>query len=148
MLGFLAVVLASVGACAAPTVASGASATNTSPAGATGAAVPVDPGAQPSLDPATADAKARIEAALDRAVAGGGKPATERIRAEVTGAGFLTDQVAVTASRTPTGLDSDAVEAAVKVGKDCIVAQLRTGSVAVTVLPALADGGCLVAVPA
>ncbi|QCB98958.1 hypothetical protein E5206_10450 [Arthrobacter sp. PAMC25564] len=100
------------------------------------------------MDPATAAAKARVQAALDGAVAAGGKPATDRIRAAVTDAGFSPGQVEVTASRTPTGLDADAVEASVKLGTDCIVAQLRTGSVTVSVLPVLAQGRCLVGTPA
>lgn len=106
--------------------------------------MPAGPGAQPSADPALAAAKARVEAALGGAVAGGAKPVTDRIRVALTDAGFTADQAEVTASRTPTGLDADAVEAAVKVGDDCIVGQLRTGSVAVNVFPVLSDGRCLV----
>ncbi|WP_243177211.1 DUF6993 domain-containing protein [Arthrobacter humicola] len=41
----------------------------------------------------------------------------------------------------------DAVEAGVRDGNDCIVAQIRTGTVTVAVLlPGLASGGCLVGV--
>jgi hypothetical protein len=59
-------------------------------------------------------------------------------------AGFPSGGVEVTASRTPTGLDADAVEAAVTTGSNCIVAQLRDGTVTSAVLPVLADGRCLV----
>jgi hypothetical protein len=51
--------------------------------------------------------------------------------------------VEVTAGRTPTGLDAVAVEAAVRQDRDCVVAQLRAGSLSVVVLPALAGGHCL-----
>lgn len=107
-------------------------------------ALPAESGAQPAPDPALAAAKARVEAVLGGAVAGGAKPVTDRIRAALTDAGFTADQTEVTPSRTPTGLDADAVEAAVKVGDDCIVGQLRAGSVALSILPVLSDGRCLV----
>jgi hypothetical protein len=160
-LGVLALVFASAAACSAPSEASGGSAPAAaqaplsagpsappSPDPATAQApLPAGPGAQSSPDPVLAAAKARVEAALGGAVAGGAKPVTDRIRAALTDAGFP-DQAEVTASRTPTGLDADAVEAAVKVGDDCIVGQLRTGSVAVSVFPVLSDGRCLVGAPA
>jgi hypothetical protein len=111
------------------------------------APLPAGSGTQPALAPATAAAKARVEAALGGTAAGGAKPGTDRARAALTDAGFTSAQQEVTASRTPTGLDADAVEAAVKVGSDCIVAQLRTGTVTVSVLPVLAGGRCLVGTP-
>lgn len=142
-LGVLALVLATAAACSAPSAAGSGSAATA----ATQPPLAAGSGAQPSLDPATAAAKARVEAALGGAVAGGAKPATDRARAILIEAGFTAEQQEVTASTTPTGLDADAVEAAVKVGNDCIVAQLRTGRVTVNVLPALADGRCLVGTP-
>ncbi|MHA7221579.1 DUF6993 domain-containing protein [Arthrobacter sp. RHLT1-20] len=48
--------------------------------------------------------------------------------------GFSADAVEATASRTPTGLDTDADEVAVKAGRNCIVAQVRTGSVRAVIL--------------
>ncbi|MCU1548528.1 MAG: hypothetical protein JWO29_1479 [Arthrobacter sp.] len=85
-----------------------------------------------------------MEAALTGAVAGGRLPATEQLRAALAGAGLAAEAVEVTASRTPTGLAADAVEAAVREGDSCVVAQVRKGSVVVSVLPALAEGRCLV----
>lgn len=131
----LGLVLVSAVACAA------SSTTGLAPAPAP---LPGASGAQSSPDPVLAAAKARVEAALGGAVADGAKPVTERIRAALADAGFTADQVEVTAGRTPTGLDAEAVEAAVRLGNDCIVGQLRTGSVAVTVFPVLSDGRCLV----
>jgi hypothetical protein len=160
-LGVLALVLAAAAACSAPSAGagSGPAAPASLPAGsgtqpsldpvqaAAQASLPAGSGTRPAPDPATAAAKARVEAALGGTVAGGAKPATDRARAVLTAAGFTGEQQEVTASTTPTGLAADAVEAAVKVGTDCIVAQLRTGSVTVNVLPALADGRCLVGTP-
>ncbi|BCW67400.1 hypothetical protein NicSoilB4_21630 [Arthrobacter sp. NicSoilB4] len=112
-----------------------------------GAAADVTPGA--SLDPAavdsaTSDTKTRVEAALDTLAGTGRTPGTEEIRSVLIAAGFASDGVEVTASRTPTGLEADAVVAAVASGSNCIVAQLRGGNVSSAVLPVLADGRCLV----
>ncbi|AXJ11755.1 hypothetical protein CFN17_07225 [Arthrobacter sp. PM3] len=85
-------------------------------------------------------------AVLDGAARAGGEPRTDDVRAALTGTGIPAADVEVTAARTPTGLAADAVEAAVRDGGSCIVAQIRRGSVAVSVLPALASGGCLVGV--
>ncbi|WP_427130971.1 DUF6993 domain-containing protein [Pseudarthrobacter sp. S9] len=88
--------------------------------------------------------KAQVEAALNSAVAGGQLPGPEQVRSALADAGLPSGAVEVTPSRTPTGLAADAVEAAVRDGRNCVVAQLRKGSVAVSVLPGLAEGGCLV----
>jgi len=90
--------------------------------------------------------KSRVEAVLNAAIRGGGQPETAGIRASLVKAGIPADAVEVTAGRTPTGLAADAVEAGVRDGSDCIVAQIRTGTVTVAVLPGLASGGCLVGV--
>lgn len=89
-----------------------------------------------------------MEAALATLTASGSTPRTDQIRAAIADAGFPPEAIEVTASRTPTGLAADAVEAAVRQDRDCVVAQLRNGTVAVTVLPVLADGRCLVGPPA
>ncbi|WP_441403690.1 DUF6993 domain-containing protein [Arthrobacter sp. 2YAF22_2] len=110
------------------------------------AARPETPSATPG--PATSAARTRMEAALARMAAPGSAPGTDQIRAAIVDAGFPPAAIEVTASRTPTGLAADAVEAAVRQDQDCIVAQLRKGTVAVTVLPLLAGGRCLVGSPA
>jgi hypothetical protein len=99
------------------------------------------------LDESTSHAKARVEAALSTLTAADRKPGTGQIRAVLIDAGFPSDSVEVTASRTPTGLEADAVEAAVAAGRNCIVTQLRDGNVTSAVLPVLADGRCLVGTP-
>jgi hypothetical protein len=62
----------------------------------------------------------------------------------LTGAGVAAGALEVSESSTPTGLEADAIEAAVLQGSDCVVGQIRDGSVAVTVLPVLATGKCFV----
>jgi hypothetical protein len=90
--------------------------------------------------------KSKVESVLNTAVRGGGRPQTAGIRESLVKAGIPASDVEVTAGRTPTGLAADAVEAGVRDGSSCIVAQIRNGSVAVSVLPILASGGCLVGV--
>ena len=75
-------------------------------------------------------------------------PGAGEVRAALAAAGFAAEEVEVTAGRTPTGLEADAVEVGVRQGRDCLVAQVRNGAVSVTVLPALADGRCLAGSPA
>ena len=53
----------------------------------------------------------------------------------MTAAGFPAGNVQVAASRTPTGLDADAVEVGVRDGEGCLVGQVRNGTVNV-ILPA------------
>jgi len=62
----------------------------------------------------------------------------------LTGAGIPAAALEVSESRTPTGLEADAIEAGVLQGSDCVIGQVRDGSVTVTVLPALASGKCFV----
>jgi hypothetical protein len=109
-----------------------------------GAAPATGSGAQPAADPAALAAKSLLEAALAGAVAGGSKPGTDQLRAAVAAAGFPPDRVEATAGRTPTGLAADTVEVAVQSGRNCVIAQLRNGSVTTGILPVLAGGGCLV----
>ena len=66
-----------------------------------------------------------MQAALDRAVAGGRLPGTDQLRSALVAAGFAAGAIEVTQGRTPTGLEADAVEAAVRAGGNCIVAQVR-----------------------
>lgn len=77
-------------------------------------------------------------------VAGNPKPDREALRAALVSAGIPQDKVEVSASRTPTGLEVDAMEAAALSGESCIMGQIRDGGVVVTVLPVLATGKCFV----
>ena len=114
-----------------------------SPSPALSPAAPARPGGAQTAGP---DAKSTVEAALNAAVRAQARPQTDDIRTALVDAGIPAGAVEVTAGRTPTGLAADAVEAAVRDGGNCIVAQIRNGNVVVSVLPGLASGGCLVGV--
>ena len=98
----------------------------------------------PAEDPAIVVMKQTVTDALGRLAAGTPKPATAQVTDALTGAGISPAAFEVSASRTPTGLEADAIEAAVLQGTDCVVGQVRDGSVTVIVLPALASGKCFV----
>lgn len=81
---------------------------------------------------------------LTQLAAGTPKPATSQVTDALTAAGFASGALQVSQSRTPTGLEADAIEAAVLQGSDCVIGQVREGTVMVTVLPVLASGKCFV----
>ncbi len=89
-------------------------------------------------------AQKKMADVLGAVVAGAPKPGTEQIRQALTAAGFPATTLEVSASRTPTGLDVDSVEAAAVQGQECVIGQIRDGRVTVTVLPVLASGKCFV----
>ncbi|XTR53202.1 DUF6993 domain-containing protein [Pseudarthrobacter sp. So.54] len=95
----------------------------------------------PSAAPSAASA---VAAALTSLVAATPQPSRDQIRASLTAAGFAPAALEVSASRTPTGLAADAVEVGVLTGHACVMAQIRSGTVQSSVLPALADGRCFV----
>ena len=88
--------------------------------------------------------KRTVTDALAKLAAGTPKPATAQVSDALTGAGIAPAVQQVSQSRTPTGLEADAIEAAVLQGKDCVIGQVREGAVTVTVLPVLASGKCFV----
>ncbi|MGO4186514.1 DUF6993 domain-containing protein [Pseudarthrobacter sp. TAF60_1] len=102
------------------------------------------PGATTTENPATAAMKQTVTDALSRLAAGTPKPATAQVKEALTGAGVAPAALEVSASRTPTGLEADAIESAVLQGKDCVLGHIRDGSVSVTILPVLASGKCFV----
>lgn len=99
-------------------------------------------------DPATSALKQTVADALNRLAAGTPKPATAQVTDALAGAGIPGAALEVSESRTPTGLEADALEAAVLQGADCVIGQIRDGGVTVTVLPVLASGKCFVGAPA
>lgn len=105
---------------------------------------PAPSGATTAENPATAAMKQTVKDALSRLAAGTPKPATAQVVEALTGAGVAPAALEVSASRTPTGLEADAIESAVLQGKDCVLGHIRDGSVSVTVLPVLASGKCFV----
>lgn len=133
--------------------ATAAASTASASAGA-GPATTESPAAEPGASgaPTTTAAEAAatetvtktVTDALGRLAAGSPKPATAQVTDALTGAGIAPAALQVSQSRTPTGLEADAIEAAVLQGKDCVIGQVRDGAVTVTVLPVLASGKCFV----
>ncbi|WP_144934973.1 DUF6993 domain-containing protein [Rothia kristinae] len=67
----------------------------------------------------------------------------ERVRSGIAQAGWSGQDVEVGQDTTPTGLDVDSVDAAVKTRGECLLADVRPdGAVSVSTGPALADGRC------
>ncbi|WP_407709564.1 DUF6993 domain-containing protein [Arthrobacter nitrophenolicus] len=124
-------------------------AVQTAPAGDSGAGgqALADTSAKPSANPeavATEEVKETVTTVLTQLAAAAPKPATAQVTDALTGAGIAPGVLQVSQSRTPTGLEADAIEAAVLQGKDCVIGQVREGTVTVTVLPVLANGKCFV----
>ena len=101
-------------------------------------------GASTSAAAATETVKRTLTDTLAKLAAGTPKPATAQVSDALTGAGIAPAVLQVSQSRTPTGLEADAIEAAVLQGSDCVIGQVREGAVTVTVLPVLASGKCFV----
>jgi hypothetical protein len=87
---------------------------------------------------------AAVEAALRTLVASSPQPSTAQVRESLSAAGFAPAAVEVSASRTPTGLAADAVDVGVLGENECVMAQLRSGTVATSVLPVLPNGRCFI----
>ncbi|MGN7148677.1 DUF6993 domain-containing protein [Arthrobacter sp. SAFR-179] len=101
-------------------------------------------GASAAAAAATDTVKQTVTDTLTKLATGTPKPATAQVSDALTGAGIAPAVLQVSQSRTPTGLEADAIEAAVLQGKDCVIGQVREGAVTVTVLPVLANGKCFV----
>ncbi len=71
-------------------------------------------------------------------------PNRRQMSAAMVAAGADPDKVEVSIDITPTGLAVDAIEAATLVDAECVVGQVREGTVTVTILPALESGRCFV----
>ncbi|MFI2562555.1 DUF6993 domain-containing protein [Paenarthrobacter sp. NPDC018779] len=97
-----------------------------------------------TADPAVTATAETVETTLKNLVSTTPKPSQEAVRAALVAAGIPKDNVEVSASRTPTGLDVDAMEAAALAGSSCVMGQIRDGAVVVTVLPVLATGKCFI----
>ncbi len=102
------------------------------------------PSASASLSPGTAALKQTMESVLKTIAAATPKPAQDALRSQLVSAGIPASAVEVSTSKTPTGLDVDAIEAAARLDKDCVMGEIRDGQVSVSVLPVLASGKCFV----
>ena len=70
-------------------------------------------------------------------------PSRDEVRAAYAAAGLSPDVVEVSQDSTPTGLAVDSIVSAAALGEDCVLAEIRSGTATVTVVPALANGACL-----
>lgn len=154
-LGLVALVLPLVigmAACStpAPTVASGPSGSVSGAPAANGPASAVPSPAMAVASPSASATAAPsavsgpVDAALQALVAATPQPSREQIRASLSTAGFAPDAVEISASKTPTGLAADAVEVGVLGDNACVMAQIRSGTVATSVLPVLPNGRCFI----
>lgn len=104
-----------------------------------------DPSASTASDPAASGTAAAVEAALQSLVASAPQPSTAQVRESLAAAGFAPAAVEVSAARTPTGLAADAVEVGVLGdNNECVMAQVRSGTVATSILPVLPNGRCFI----
>lgn len=127
---------------------SGSAARSSAPGSSSAAAATASPAATGSSTSGTASAgeTAKVQQSVDKALqslaAGAPKPTREQIRNALVSAGIAPAAMEISASRTPTGLDVDAIQAGVLSGTQCVMAEVRDGKVSTTVLPALSDGKC------
>lgn len=70
------------------------------------------------------------------------KPSTDQVRSVLARYSSDPGSIEVSASKTPTGLDADAIQAAVKIDNTCIVSGIRSGQSTTVKLPVLASGRC------
>lgn len=129
----------------APTVSSGP--VSTAGAAASGTPAPggqPTPAASPSGSAAPSAVSGAVAAALQALVASTPQPSREQVRQSLSAAGFAPAAVEVSASRTPTGLAADAVDVGVLGESECVMAQIRSGTVESSVLPVLPNGRCFV----
>lgn len=98
--------------------------------------------------PDTAAVATSVEAAL-RALAEEQETVTrDQVRSAIergfTDAGVEAETLEVSIDQTPTGLDIDAIQGSGLIAEECVIGEIREGSVSVTVLPVLGTGLCFV----
>ncbi len=86
----------------------------------------------------------KLNQALTALAAKSPQPSQDQLRSTLQGLGVAAKDVEVSISKTPTGLDVDAIQGSVKIEKSCVIGQVREGKVAVTLQPVLSTGKCFV----
>ncbi|MBD7994392.1 hypothetical protein H9639_03675 [Arthrobacter sp. Sa2CUA1] len=85
-----------------------------------------------------------VETQLAALAAQAPKPSRDAVRDAYAAAGFAPESIEVSQDITPTGLAVDSIVAGAPVAGECVVGEVRSGAVTVTVVPALASGQCLI----
>ncbi|MBT1002789.1 hypothetical protein KIH31_09240 [Paenarthrobacter sp. DKR-5] len=88
--------------------------------------------------------RVRVQNSLQALAASSPQPSRDQVKAALVKAGAAPAAIEVSASTTPTGLAVDALTAAVLDGRQCVMGQVRSGTVSTTVLPVLANGRCFI----
>ncbi|MBF4995435.1 hypothetical protein ITX31_15145 [Arthrobacter gandavensis] len=81
--------------------------------------------------------------ALTELVAESPEPSRDAVRSAWVSAGFSAEEVEVSQDGTPTGLAVDAIVSAAPDGTECLIGEIRRGTLTMTTAPALASGQCL-----
>lgn len=155
--GMALLILLGVAGCSAPAAmpspaapsseATSAPSTQATPGATASAPVPAQdvPEAAGTASPTpAADVLRKVQGALQALARSTPQPSREQVRASLSDAGIAPGAVEVSASRTPTGLAVDAVDAAVLSGGQCVMAQIRSGNLETSVLPVLTNGRCFI----
>lgn len=86
----------------------------------------------------------RVKATLGTLAGQSPKPSQDQVRSALQGLAAAPSAVEVSISKTPTGLDVEAIQGSVKVAKSCVIGEVRNGAVSTTVQPVLPTGFCFV----
>lgn len=86
----------------------------------------------------------KVKAALGTLAGQSPKPSQEQMRSALQGLAAAPTDVEVSISKTPTGLDVEAIQGSVKVDQSCVIGEIRNGQVFTVVQPILATGLCFV----
>jgi hypothetical protein len=86
----------------------------------------------------------RIDVSLGKLAGTNPQPTSDEMTAVFLSAGARDGDLEVSNSTTPTGLAANAIEAAARVGNECVFGQVRAGAVATAVLPVMATGSCFI----
>ncbi|MDN5668543.1 MAG: hypothetical protein L0G87_09130 [Renibacterium salmoninarum] len=87
---------------------------------------------------------AQVTSALGTLAGQSPKPSQDQVRSALQGLAATPSAVEVSISKTPTGLEVEAVQGSVKVDKSCVIGEIRNGAVSTTVQPVLPTGLCFV----
>lgn len=104
------------------------------------------PAPEPTFAPGApaADNRDYFRHVLDRYAMANGMGTSEALVAALVAAGFDRGLVEVTSETTAIGLAASAIDVAVRIDSECLLASIRTESVIVDIAPVLGNGRCLI----